>query len=254
MNTSQVFPPGSTAEPIKIETTGTELVRESPPIPTAPDILLSKRPLSNIETEILLHSQKAAENFFTLGGALIEAKEIVEPGYWIEWLSKKVYISPREAQRYMQVARAYNDYATSVTPLGLTKAHILLKVPDDERKEFISKPHEVTNGQQKTVYDMTVKELKKVITKKWGTKNKDTLTPVRRPDNKKIHNYITSVNEQLNGVRSYLKEYASDPDVRKEFHDSVCSISEVINKCVGLVNPETLSTSAIEDGEEGEES
>ena len=73
-------------------------------------------------------------------------------------------------------------------------------------------------------------------------------------DGKKKYGYITSVNEQLNGVWSYLKEYASDPDVRKEFHDSVCSISEVINKCVGLVNPETLSTSAIEDGEEGEES
>lgn len=91
------MPISFTTHPPNTETTEVALATASPPVPTVPDILSGNRPIEVIEAEIILHSQKAAEDFFTVGGALIEAKEIVEPGYWIEWLSKKVYISPREA-------------------------------------------------------------------------------------------------------------------------------------------------------------
>lgn len=132
-----------------------------------------------------------------------------------------------------------------VTPLGLTKAHILLKVPDGERKEFISKPHDVTNGQQKTVCDMTVKELKKVITKNCGTKNKDTLTPVRRPNPQKYLNALALVQKQIDGILGYLEDNAKVSDVTGEFHDSICSLSEKIGKCVSLVNSKALNETEI---------
>lgn len=221
---------------------------------TLHDILQSKRPLEVIEDEILLHNEKTVENFIIVGSGLNEAKEIVEPGQWLKWLSQKIYISPREAQRYMQVAEAYKNYASSVAKLGLTKALTLLKIPDDEREAFINDCHEVADGQQKKVYEMSVRELKQVIRKKLGSKNKKTYPPIRRPNNQKIHNCLTSVHEQLNNVWSYLKEYAGDPDVTKEFHDSICSLSEVIGKCVSMVNSEASSETEIKNIMEGEKS
>lgn len=60
-----------------------------------------------------------------------------------------------------------NEFGNSKAPLnlGTEKLWLLLDVPTEERKDFISKPHEV-NGQTKAVDEMTSRELQKVIKEK----------------------------------------------------------------------------------------
>lgn len=62
----------------------------------------------------------------------------------------------------MQIAKEYGSNVRSISHLNCTKALALLAVPADEREEFIEATHAVA-GQEKTVDEMSVRELKKVI-------------------------------------------------------------------------------------------
>jgi len=63
--------------------------------------------------------------------------------------------------------RASNELSnsTAMLNLGQTKIFALLDLPQENRDEFISSPHEV-NGQTKTVDEMTSRELQQAIKEK----------------------------------------------------------------------------------------
>ena len=233
MDALQVIPSSTATGTTYIEAIETALDPESTSVPTVRDTQSCNRPIEVLEAEILLHNGKTVENFIVIGNALNEAKKLVEPGQWLKWLSEKVYISPREAQRYMQVAEAYKNYVSTATKLGLTKALVLLKIPDDERKDFIGATYEV-NGHQKTVYDMSVKELNQLI-REAESKNNNAPSD-EETKRKKIRNNIVSVQKSMDIIRSYLKEFAKKPDVAEEFRDSICSLNEITVECMSLIN------------------
>lgn len=74
------------------------------------------------------------------------------------------------ATRFIRVANEFSNLS-SLKDLPPTKIFALLDIPQSEREEFISEPHEI-NGQSKTVDEMTTRELQKVIKEK---KEIDTL-------------------------------------------------------------------------------
>lgn len=119
------------------------------------------RDIEAITGEILEAKRAGGEAILTIGQRLIEAKALLSEGEWLPWLAEKVDFSPRTAQRFMRLAREWSD-ATALSHLGASKALQLLALPESEREEFLSEPHQV-NGEEKTVVDMTSRELEKAI-------------------------------------------------------------------------------------------
>jgi hypothetical protein len=51
------------------------------------------------------HQRKAIEHSVACGKALIEAKQQVGHGAWLDWMIDNLDFSPRKAQRHMRIAR-----------------------------------------------------------------------------------------------------------------------------------------------------
>lgn len=117
--------------------------------------------VDTLTAEINIYKQQAGACIVEIGRRLIRAKEILPHGQWAAWLAEKVEFSERTAQNFMRVAKEYAN-PQPVADLGLTKALLLLQVPENEREEFVAKPHE-TEGGEKTVAEMSKRELEKAI-------------------------------------------------------------------------------------------
>jgi hypothetical protein len=71
-----------------------------------------------------LRANEAIKHAVEAGKLLLQAKEAIPHGQWLPWLEKHIAVTPRQAQRYMQVAqgrplpiRAIPPKATPVTYL-----------------------------------------------------------------------------------------------------------------------------------------
>ena len=134
------------------------------PAPAAPASDKPEHPRSPEELAVAIGFYKAqtVQNIIEIGRCLIEAKAQLDHGQWIIWLAEKAEIGYRQASRFMQLANEFGSNVTALSHLSYTKALALLAVPAEERDEFIEVPH-VVNGQEKTVEQMTRRELEKAI-------------------------------------------------------------------------------------------
>lgn len=96
-----------------------------------------------------------------IGKRLNEAKSQLQHGEWTEWLKEKVEFSEASAQRFMRLAKEYSN-PSPVTDLGASKALLLLAIPEVDREEFLNEKH-IVNGEEKSVSEMSKRELEKVI-------------------------------------------------------------------------------------------
>lgn len=119
------------------------------------------RDIDTITGEILEAKRVGGEAIITIGQRLIEAKALLSHGEWLPWLAEQVEYSERTAQKFMKIAKEYSN-PSAVADLGFRKALQLLALPESEREEFLSETHQV-NGEEKTVIDMTSRELEKAI-------------------------------------------------------------------------------------------
>jgi DNA repair exonuclease SbcCD ATPase subunit len=81
-----------------------------------------------------------------IGRRLKEAKELLAHGEWLPWLEKETDFSDRTAQRYMRVFEEYGaaqlglfgpeTNATTLSDLPISKALLLLSVPESDREDF----------------------------------------------------------------------------------------------------------------------
>lgn len=120
-----------------------------------------ERDLFLIEGEILFYKRQAGGAFLEIGKRLNEAKRQLSHGEWLPWLREKVDISERSAQDLMRLAREYSKSA-EIADLGASKALALLGLPASEREQFATEKHAV-DGVEKSVSEMTAKELKQAI-------------------------------------------------------------------------------------------
>ena len=120
-----------------------------------------ERDLEIIEGEILFYKRQAGGAIIEIGKRLTEAKAQLRHGEWLPWLREKVDISERSATNFMRIAREYSKSAI-IADLGAVKALALLDLPASEREEFAAEKH-VVDGVEKSVSDMTAKELKRAI-------------------------------------------------------------------------------------------
>lgn len=126
------------------------------------DECFEQRDIEVITEEINFYKRQAGSAILEIGKRLVEAKEQLSHGEWLPWLEKEVEFSERSAQQYMRLWREYGKSAT-VADLGSSKALILLGLPAVEREEFVAGTHTV-NGEEKTVLEMTRRELEEAVT------------------------------------------------------------------------------------------
>jgi chromosome segregation ATPase len=122
------------------------------------------RPLSVIETEINFYKTQTATGIIEIGKRLIEAKAQLQHGEWLPWLRDKVDFTEFTAARFMRVSKEFGNLPSTAN-LGTGKLFALLDIPAEERQTFIEDKHTV-NGNEKTVDEMTTRELQKVIAEK----------------------------------------------------------------------------------------
>ena len=120
--------------------------------------------IEQITVEINFYKKQTAQNIIEIGKRLIEAKKQLKHGEWLPWLRDKVSFTERTANNFIRVAEHYSN-RKPVSDLPYTKLLALLQVPEDEREDFMQETH-IVNGQEKTVPDMSKRELQQVIKEK----------------------------------------------------------------------------------------
>ena len=126
--------------------------------------VVQERTLPVIASEIKIIEQQTAktvlENGIQIGIRLQEAKEQVGHGNFEEWCKENLNYTSRTARKFMQLATEYGDENGLISnrnissDLSISKALTLLKVPEDDREEFVEE-HDVDT--------MTVKELEDAV-------------------------------------------------------------------------------------------
>ncbi len=121
----------------------------------------SQRSIDQITVEINFYKEQTAQNIIEIGKRLIEAKQQLQHGEWLPWLRDKVDFTERSAQNFMKIAQEYSK-TQPVSYLPYTKLLALLQVPDEDREEFLHETH-LVDGQEKTVDEMSKRELQQAI-------------------------------------------------------------------------------------------
>lgn len=119
------------------------------------------RSIEVITAEIWVLKAQVGGGLVDIGNRLLEAKAQLPHGEWLPWLEEKAEFSISQANRFMRLAKEYSN-SSPVTNLGTRKALALLAFEPEDRDAFAAESH-VVNGEEKTVEDMTAKELEQAI-------------------------------------------------------------------------------------------
>lgn len=124
---------------------------------------LSNRPIEVITQEIQFYKGQATMAIIEIGRRLEEAKLRIPHGQWGEYLKNEVQFSERTAQNFMRIAREYpNPQTVAVLGNSMSKALALLTLPPEDREEFLQETH-VINGQEKTVEELSTREMERLV-------------------------------------------------------------------------------------------
>lgn len=170
------------------------------------DAAFEERDIEVITEEINFYKRQAGSAILEIGKRLVEAKAQLSHGEWLPWLEKKVAFSERSAQQYMRLWKEYGKSALSAD-LSISKALVLLALPDSEREGFAAEKHAV-NGEEKTVADMTVKELEKAIAERNAAREQAERAAA---DIQEAKDTALAAQEELARVRKELGELRSRP-------------------------------------------
>ena len=119
------------------------------------------RDIKTITAEIIQLKQDAGNAILGIGQRLIEAKAMLPHGEWLPWLEERVEFSERTARNFMRLAREWTN-RQALADLGAAKALTLLALLPEERETFMAESH-LVGGEEKTVVDMTSRELERAI-------------------------------------------------------------------------------------------
>ncbi|GKX65813.1 DUF3102 domain-containing protein [Inconstantimicrobium mannanitabidum] len=125
--------------------------------------------------DIITAKEDIAQNILKIGKRLYIAKQLVQHGEWKSWLAEKVDFSVRSAQTYIKTYKIMMDLPeeleATLYKLDSSKLVEISSIKKDNIEEFIRNTHFV-GGAEKTVEEMSVRELKEVIKENKKSKKK----------------------------------------------------------------------------------
>lgn len=227
------------SSPIETDQTLTTALSEA--IEEKGEIIEQLHDISALAAEIRLLKGQTMQSILQIGTLLIEAKEqLIRRGQWINWLKYDVDISVRNAERYMQLSRAYAN-STSVSNLTMTKALLLLEIPEGERESFLRESHQITKKRGNEVLTiaverMTTSECREAV-RAWQKADADKRSKViksyRSPqlvDIQKITNILTAANQQMDSLEKTGKINAGNAAACKKCRDELSLLQGRIQK------------------------
>lgn len=176
----------------------------------------------NIEkttAEILILKDQTAQNIIEIGKRLIEVKENLGHGEFINWLENKVDFTERTAQRFMKVATAFSN-TTSVSHLGNRKLFALAGLAEEDRQEVM---------QENDIENMTTRELEQVVKEKKEIKRQ---LEEEQEYSQELQDAIKQKEEQIRNLQTEI-ENAKKPEIQiveKEVVKEVLPESLVLEK------------------------
>lgn len=179
-----------------------------------------------------------------IGRRLDEAKKLVAHGEWMNWLARETPFSDRHAQNYMKLFREYGaaqlglfgpeTNAKYISDLPISKALLLLSVPESERDAF---------AEEVDAEHISAEELKKAIKEKEEAQRQLQTVEARLEDTQKalagMNEQQTELNRKLAQAREALQE--ADDEAEKNERELKKRIQELENRPVEV---------AVERGEE----
>lgn len=157
-----------------------------------------------ITAEIKSYQQIAGQSIFEIGRRLKHVKENdLVHGEWIDWIEKRCNFSRMQANRFIQ---AYEQFQNVTTSLQTSKIFELIQLPlEVNRQQFIEEPHKIpSTGEEKTVDEMTVRELREV---KKTLKEKDKLLHQETERRKRAEQETFSARKSEELTRKQLEEF-----------------------------------------------
>jgi len=143
--------------------------------------------INRIEIEIDFYKQQAGQSIWEIGRRLNHVKEKdLAHGEFMDWL-EKVQIEHTSAKRMMKIANELPKSAT-LHHLGESALYLIATLPEEDRE----KEHDLSNGETKSVDEMTVRELQEV-----KRKNKELEQQLEQEKNKPPKEKITEVEKEV---------------------------------------------------------
>jgi len=186
------------------------------------------RTVDVIAAEINELSVRNFLNILAIGRRMVEAKDLLPHGQFGPWLEANTIYSTRTANNYMRLFEEYGEPQKSLfgpelnsqtfANLDYSKAYALLKVPKEEREEFVK-----TND----VESMSTRELQKAIKERDEARqerdeamraHKGTVVMMGEVQDKlaETQNELTVLQDKLKGVREARDEIAGFLRARTE--------------------------------------
>ena len=187
----------------------------------------AERSIETITTEILTLKQDAGNAIIGIGQRLIEAKAMLPHGEWLPWLTEQVELTERAAQRFMRIAREWTN-PTALSDLGA-----------DERDKFMAENH-IVDGEEKSVIDMTSRELEKAIRERDDAK-KDA--EAARADAKAAEDSRAKMEADMAALKNLRKSaQEAEEQARRELESVRAELKELQDKPVDVAVMEVDQT------------
>lgn len=107
--------------------------------------------LTKLKENIIELQRSTNQNYYRMGNLLNEIKDKLEHSEFSEWVKKELDISHNSCNRYMKIAKHYDEQVA--INLGVKKAYLLLKIKDSEtRQQFI----EENNATEKSYEELVI--------------------------------------------------------------------------------------------------
>lgn len=103
------------------------------------EIVNAGRTLEQVTNGILMLSGQLVSNACQIGKLLVEAKEMVGHGGWVEYVEQKISYSQSTANNFMRLYEEYGEFgpnSQTIANFGPTKALALLALPAEQREPF----------------------------------------------------------------------------------------------------------------------
>lgn len=207
------------------------------------------RPLKDITEEIAAFQRQGEEAFLQVGRLLREAKDqLAMPGKWLEWLRDNTTFTPRTAQRLMLVADRFFDETSPVSRLGFAKACVLCRLSEEDMREFLLHPHEVSKSCQKTVAQMSKRELEQAVRKYLEkTKREQTGQPPKTRESsaasaQTVQGRIDRLRKELSALSQLVTDSKGAPALSESMTEELCKLcSDIVRQLAPDLMDELLA-------------